>query len=167
MSLYLWHLTALILVTVVEHAAGLDRVAPHQPHFWLSTVVQLSVLIVVVIALVSVTAPLERVPVPWLEQVQLAASDTRWRTAAAVVGVVLCGVGFLVLAGTGMQGFPFGRVTRYAGLKLTPGLGMTLLTIGAVAARFGWTTARHTRAFVGGASKPCPTPPGHPKPLRT
>lgn len=55
---------------------------------------------------------------------------------------MVTGVGFLVLAGTGMGGFPFGRVTRYAGLRLTPGLGIALLTLGVLAARAGGRPAR-------------------------
>jgi hypothetical protein len=137
MTAYLWHLTALILVTVAEHALGLDRAPPHTPGFWWGTVVHLAVLLVAVVALVSVTAPLEFLPVPWLERPLAPVPDTIWRFATAATGAFMCGAAFLVLAGTGMRGFPFGRVTRYAGLELTPGLGLTMLVAGILAARAG------------------------------
>jgi len=137
MSAYLWHLTALVLVTIGEHALGLDRPAPHHPHFWIATVLHLGVLLGAVVVVVSLVAPLEWLPVPWLERLQTPGAGDRWRTATAAFGAFVCGAALLVLAGTGMQGFPFGRVTRYAGLELTPGLGLGLLTLGLLAARAG------------------------------
>jgi hypothetical protein len=145
MSAYLWHLTALILVAVVEHALGLDRTAPHAAGFWISTLLHTTVLLFVVVALVSLVAPLEYLPVPWLERAEPPAPPADWRTAAAVIGVLVTGIGFLVLAGTGMGGFPFGRVTRYAGLELTPGLGIALLALGVLAARAGGRPATTLR----------------------
>jgi hypothetical protein len=142
MSAYLWHLTALVLVTVGEHAIGLDRPAPHAPGFWIATIAHLAVMVVAVVTLVSVVAPLEWLPVRWLEDDRSPAADARWRMAAAVLGAFLCGVALLVLAGTGMQGFPFGRVTRYAGLELTPGLGIGLLALGMLTARAGGRPCR-------------------------
>jgi hypothetical protein len=50
---------------------------------------------------------------------------------------VLLAVGFLVLAATGMAGFPFSRSRIYAGVALTPGLGVILVTLGVVAVRAG------------------------------
>jgi hypothetical protein len=137
MSAYLWHLTALVIVTIGEHAFDLDRPAPHHANFWIGTAIHLAVLLLAVVALVSLVAPLEWLPVPWLERTRSAGPDTAWRTVAAVIGAFVCGVALLVLAGTGMQGFPFGRVTRYAGLKLTPGLGLGLLVLSLLAARAG------------------------------
>jgi hypothetical protein len=137
MSAYLWHLTALVLVTVGEHALDLDRPAPHHSHFWIATAIHLAALLLAVVALVSLVAPLEWLPVPWLDRTRSATRDAAWRTFVAVLGACMCGVALLVLAGTGMQGFPFGRVTRYAGLKLTPGLGLGLLALSLIAARAG------------------------------
>jgi hypothetical protein len=156
MSAYLWHLTALVLVTVAEHALGLDRPAPHLAHFWIATVMHLAVLLVAVVALVSLVAPLEWLPVPWLERSRSRAPAAVWRTVAAAIGAFVCGVALLVLAGTGMQGFPFGRVTRYAGLKLTPGLGMALLALGLLAARAGGRpqAPRAQREHTRGAAAP-------------
>lgn len=137
MTLYLWHLTALVLVTIAEHELGLDRPTRVGIGFWFATLAHLVVLLVAVIVMVSIAAPLEYRPVPWLERTRPAATDVRWRLAVEIVGAVATAVGFLVLAGTGMRGFPFGRVTRYSGLRLTPGLGLALLVAGVLAARAG------------------------------
>ena len=61
---------------------------------------------------------------------------------AAALGVVVLGVGFLVLAATGMGGFPFGHVTSFGGLPLTPGLGFVLVAAGAVLTRAGGSRVR-------------------------
>ncbi len=137
MTAYLWHLTALVIVTVLEHAVGLDRPAPHMPDFWLATVAHLAIMLVAVVVIVSIMAPLEWLPVPWLERWRAPAPDHAARLAAEMIGATLCGVALLVLAGTGMQGFPFGRVTRYAGLAFTPGLGMAMLALGVLLTRAG------------------------------
>jgi hypothetical protein len=58
-----------------------------------------------------------------------------WRTAAGLLGVVLLAVGFLVLAATGMAGFPWSRSRMFAGVALTPGLGFVFVVLGMLAAR--------------------------------
>ena len=135
MTLYLWHLTALIGVILTQHALGLDRPPVGDVWFWPATLVELSVCLVAVVTVVSLTAPLEYLPVPWLEWPRVPAPDRTWRTAAGQVGVVLLAVGFLVLAATGMAGFPFSRSRMYAGVALTPGLGIILVGLGMLAAR--------------------------------
>lgn len=137
MTLYLWHLTALVLVTIAEHQLGLDRPERIGLGFWLGTVVHLAVLLAAVTVLVSLAAPLEYRPVPWLERLRSPAPAARWRFILAAIGALTVAIGFLVLAGTGMRGFPFGRVTRYSGLRLTPGLGLGLLVLGTLTARAG------------------------------
>ncbi|MCJ7438093.1 MAG: acyltransferase [Acidimicrobiia bacterium] len=135
MTLYLWHLTALIGVIVTQHALGLDRPPVGDVWFWPTTLVELTVCLVAVVTVVSLAAPLEYLPVPWLEWPQVPAPDRAWRTAAGQAGVVLLAVGFLVLAATGMAGFPWSRSRMYAGVALTPGLGIILVVLGMLAAR--------------------------------
>jgi hypothetical protein len=135
MTLYLWHLTALIGVILTQHALGLDRPPVGDVWFWPATLVELSVCLVAVVTVVSLTAPLEYLPFPWLEWPRVPVPDRTWRTAAGQVGVVLLAVGFLVLAATGMAGFPFSRSRMYAGVALTPGLGIILVGLGMLAAR--------------------------------
>ena len=135
MTLYLWHLTAIFGVVVTQHALDLDRPLVSDAWFWPATLVELVVCLVAVVIVVSVTAPLEYLPVPWLERPRAPALDRVWRTVAGQASVVLLAVGFLVLAATGMAGFPFSRSRIYAGLALTPGLGIVLVVVGTLAAR--------------------------------
>ncbi len=88
-----------------------------------------------VVVLVSVAVPLEHRPLPWLERAGTRPGSSVWWTALSVLGVIGAGCGFLVLAATGMGGFPCSRVTTYAGLPLTPGLGFLLLALGVLAVR--------------------------------
>ena len=67
MTLYLWHLTALVIVTVAEHELHLDRGPVGPLRFWPATVVHLAFFLVVTVALVALMAPFERLPIPWLE----------------------------------------------------------------------------------------------------
>lgn len=136
MTLYLWHLTAVISVTVAEHHLGLDRPAVGTTWFWPATLAHVTVCLAAVLLVVSATAPLEHLPVPGLESAPKRALPSRF----AVAGVVLVAGGLLAFAATGMGGFPFSKVTRYAGIPLTPGLACALtaagvLTVRAAAAR--------------------------------
>ena len=135
MTLYLWHLTALIGVVLAQHALGLDRPPVGDVWFLPATLAELIVCLVAVVIVVSLASPLEYLPVPWLEWPRVAAPNRAWRTAAGQAGVVLLAVGFLVLAATGMAGFPWSRSRMYAGVALTPGLGIILVVLGMLAAR--------------------------------
>lgn len=135
MTLYLWHLTALIGVVVTQHALGLDRPPVGDVWFWPATLVELTVCLAAVVTVVSLAAPLEYLPVPWLEWPRAPAPDRAWRTVAGQASVALLAVGFLVLAATGMAGFPWSRSRVYAGVALTPGLGIILVVLGMLAAR--------------------------------
>lgn len=141
MTLYLWHLTALVLVTVVEHELGLDRDGIGTGWFWIGTAAHLMVFLAVTAVLVSLMAPFEHLPVPWLEPpsarvVRPGRAAMVWSVLAGM-GAVVSGVGLLVLAATGMAGFPWGRVTSYAAVPLTPALGMAMFLAGVLAARSG------------------------------
>jgi len=137
MTLYLWHLTALFAVVVIQHALGLDRPPVGNGWFWPATLGELVVCLAAVLVVVSLAAPLEYLRIPWLERVRPPAPDRAWRGVVGPVGVVLLAVGFLVLAATGMAGFPWSRSREYAGVALTPGLGIILVALGVLAARVG------------------------------
>ncbi|MFN8026083.1 MAG: acyltransferase family protein [Acidimicrobiia bacterium] len=142
MTVYLWHLTALLGVVEVEHLLGFHRGLVDGLDFWLGTVVHLVVALAAILLLVAVVVPFEHLPVPWLERPREHASDRAVWTVLAAFGVLVLGVGFLVLAATGMGGFPFDRVTSYAGLPLTPGVGFLLVAAGAVLTRTGGSHVR-------------------------
>jgi hypothetical protein len=133
MTLYLWHLTALIVVVVAQHALGLDRPPVDTAGFWAATVVYVAVALSAVVAVVAVAAPLEYLPVPWFEE----PAGPPWlhATALGCCGAVLLATGILTLAGTGMYGFPFSHTTTIAGLPVTPGVALIVATAGAVLVR--------------------------------
>jgi hypothetical protein len=135
MSLYLWHITAIILVTLAEHTLGLDRGHVSADWFWLSTLGHLAVTLVCVAGLVILVAPLEFLPIPWLER-----SPVRAKLKPAVstaVGVVVLALGLLAIAATGMSGFPFHRTVHYAGVPLTPGTALLAIAAGLLLLRRG------------------------------
>jgi hypothetical protein len=134
MTVYLWHLTALILLTVLEHVLGLDRPAPQDPWFWPATAVHVAVFLGLTVIVVLLAAPLEHRPIPWLERPTT--GDGRWRDAVAVVSVPVLAIGFLVISLTGMQGFP-NRVREYVGIPWTPAIALGVLLAGVLLARVG------------------------------
>ncbi len=132
MTLYLWHLTALVGVVAVEHALGWNRsLALGSGWFWMETALHMLATLCVAWILVSLFAPLEHRKISWLEAPRPGPAST----ALGVLSVVPCALGFLVLAATGLAGVPFGRVTSYDRFPLTPGLGLSLLAVGVWLAR--------------------------------
>ena len=135
MTVYLWHLTALLGVVEAEHLLGITRGVVDGPGFWMTTAVHLVVALAAVALLVAFVVPFEHLPVPWFERPRPHTDDRpRW-TALAAVAVVLCGVGLLALSATGMGGFASGRFTTYGGIPLTPEIGMAVLALGALLSR--------------------------------
>jgi hypothetical protein len=135
MTMYLWHLTGLIGLVLLEHQLGFDRGTDvGTGRFWLLTALHLVTALIIIWVLITVFAPLEMRPLPWLDT-----PPTRGGKGSNVgvgVGIFLCAAAFLVLSATGMAYFPFGKVTTYAGLPLTPGLGFILLATGTVVTRY-------------------------------
>ena len=134
MTVYLWHLTALIILTVLEHEFGLDRPAPQDAWFWPATIVHVAVFLACTVGVVLLAAPLEHLPIPWLERPTV--GDGPWRRFAAVVSVPVLAIGFLVISLTGMQGFP-NHVREYVGIPWTPAIALGVLLTGVLLARAG------------------------------
>lgn len=147
MTVYLWHLTALILLTVIEHLLGLNRPTPQDAWFWPATIVHVTVFLGLTVGVVLLAAPLEHLPIPWLERPTV--GDGPWRRFAAVASVPVLAIGFLVISLTGMQGFP-NHVREYVGIPWTPAIALGVLLAGVLLARAGGaspedriTTHRH------------------------
>lgn len=134
MTVYLWHLTALIVLTVVEHVLGLDRPAPHDLWFWPATLLHVAAFLALTVGVVLLAAPLEHLPIPWLERPTRGAGVGR--DAAAVISVPVLAIGFLVISLTGMQGFP-NHVREYVGIPWTPAIALGVLLGGVLLARVG------------------------------
>jgi hypothetical protein len=137
MTTYLWHLTALVGVTVLEHELHLDR-GPVGPFaFWLATALHILVFLIATAALVLLMAPAEHRPLPWLEPPPPKRGTAPGWSVIAGVGAIAAGCGLLSLSATGMGGFPFSRVTSYAQIPLTPGLGLVVFALGILITRAG------------------------------
>lgn len=135
MTIYLWHLTALVAVTAAEHALGIVRGRVDDLGFWITTVVHTVVIVTLAVVIVSLALPLEHRRLPWVEGAATRPGPSPWWTVVAILGVICVGGGFLALAATGMAGFPLSRVTHYLGLPLTPGTGFVLLATGVLVVR--------------------------------
>jgi len=96
MTLYLWHLPALLGVHLVFDYLGLAR-WPGQPHFFALGLAQLAVMAVLVSALFLVLRPLENRPLPLWDGGGVAKSGLR----SAAVGGLLCTAGAATLASAG------------------------------------------------------------------
>jgi len=89
MTLYLWHLLALIIIFAVSHALGHDRVASTQPGFWWLVAIQLVALYAFTCVLFWLLQPLENTPIPWWDAKTAPLTPRRqlvaWAGLAAIV----------------------------------------------------------------------------------
>lgn len=93
MTLYLWHMPALLAVHLAFDYLGIPRY-PGQSHFMLITLMQLLIMVAVVAVQFLVLRPLENNPLPGWDGAVTVASGRR----AAVVGVLLSVAGASILA---------------------------------------------------------------------
>ena len=93
MTLYLWHMPALLLMHLAFDYAGLDRY-PGQPNFLALSVIQLLIMLAVVGALFVALRPLENNPLPGWDGAIAVPPGPR----SAAVGVLLCVAGAATLA---------------------------------------------------------------------
>ncbi|MFD4355262.1 acyltransferase family protein [Nocardia sp. NPDC058518] len=93
MTLYLWHMPALLTVLVLSHLAGVDRTAPTEPGFWLLTAVQLTATAALTGALFLVLRGLENTALPWWDGPVAAVRGVR--SAATVLAVIAAGLAIL------------------------------------------------------------------------
>lgn len=102
MTLYLWHIPALLGVHLAFDLMGLPRY-PGQPHFLALSVVQLVVMAVLVAAVFVALRPLENNPLPYWDGGTVSGPGMR----SAAVGALLCVAGAATLAsvGWGLKGF--------------------------------------------------------------
>lgn len=156
MTLYLWHLPVLIAMVAVEHLVGLDRpvrwLGPDQaipgPGFWLWTAPYFVVYLASVVGVVRLMWPNELGTLPGWDRPARTSHDrtvaAEHRTAGlAAIGAALAGIGTLVLAATGLAGFPT-RVTHFAGVPLNAVVAIGLMVAGGLMVRrAGTTTTGH------------------------
>ena len=93
MTLYLWHMPALLFIHLGFDLAGLDRY-PGQPNFLALSIIQLSLMLAVVAVLFLALRPLENNPLPDWD----GAATTLTGSRSIAVGVLLCIAGAATLA---------------------------------------------------------------------
>lgn len=96
MTLYLWHIPALLGVHLAFDVIGLPR-HPGQPHFIVLSIAQLALMSVLVAALFVALRPLENKPLPYWDGGVITAPGGR----SAAVGLLLCVAGAATLASVG------------------------------------------------------------------
>jgi hypothetical protein len=140
MTIYLWHLAAMILALAVLGGLGIDLVG-YSTQGWLGPRLLFWALFAIfVTGLVWLMRPFEHLPVPWWDSVPHGrgrpGASYRVRAAVGAAGAALTSVGLLALAVTGLVGFPFGATSRYAGFAFTPGLALAVSLGGALLVRW-------------------------------
>jgi len=102
MTLYLWHLVALIIVFAASHVLGHDRVSTEQPGFWCLVAVQVLAVYALTCVLFWLLQPLENTPLPWWDA-KVAPLSTP-RAAVAWAGLLAIVVTNLMSAKEGLKG---------------------------------------------------------------
>lgn len=92
MTLYLWHIPALVGAILICHAAGLDAYDPAQPYFWPLLVLRAAVFAVVMSVLFVALTPAEHRALPWWDDA-ITATGAR----ATAMGVLVCAAGISIL----------------------------------------------------------------------
>jgi hypothetical protein len=97
MTLYLWHMPALLGLHLVFDYLGFPRIDPDAPDFVVVSAVQLIAMVILVGAAFTVLRPLENTALPGWDGGRVAGPGAR----SAAVGILLCGAGAATLASVG------------------------------------------------------------------
>jgi hypothetical protein len=142
MTIYLWHLPALTIITVTAHALGIDRPVSVRgdgvlipgdgfwlasPLYWISTLALVYLLVQMLWSTEHATFSLWHVSKDWRTNSTLA--DT-----ISACGVVGLGISMLLISGSGLAGFP-SREVEFAGLTWTPGFAIAMFALSAFVVR--------------------------------
>lgn len=128
MTLYLWHIPALLAMQLVFDYLGHPRYAASAPGFIALSVLQLGVMAIIVATVFVVLRPLENNPLPLWDGGYVAAPG--WRSAA--VGMLLCVASAATLASVGWG--PEGPGLYYVAAMLAALVGARYLATGQHAA---------------------------------
>jgi hypothetical protein len=131
MTLFLWHLTALVLAVLVLHPLGLTQPLPGSPTWWALRPLWLLVPAALLVPLVAVFSRLERPRPsgPAAVRVDPPPPAGRGRVLVAVAGTAALVVGLLGVAVGGIWPLP-GSPANLAGLQITPGASLLCLPAG-------------------------------------
>ena len=137
MTLYLWHLVALITSVLVVYLTGHNLVSYETPRWWVPRLIFWGTFIVLTVVLVRLLRPLEFMKLPWWDSAPVIRADAtpRWRGFMSIAGVIITSVGILELSVTGLVGFPFNSGINYAGFRFTPGIALIVILGGLILIR--------------------------------
>ena len=139
MSIYLWHLVALIFTLLTLRLLSMDLTGYSTPGWLGPRLLFWALFFAYTTALLWLTRPFEHMSLPWWDSTPDFSPTSSWpyrlRATLSVVGVVVVAVALLALSVTGLVGFPFNSTVRYAGFRLTPGLAIVLALLGMLVIR--------------------------------
>jgi hypothetical protein len=137
MTLFLWHLTALVLAVLVLHPLGLTEPAPGTPVWWALRPLWVLVPAALLVPLVGLFARFER-PRPSVHRrpgrcrlAGVGGATAGGTTAATALGIAAAILGLLGIAVGGIWPLP-GTAGDLVGIRIGPGVGLLLLGGGVV-----------------------------------
>ncbi|GAB08761.1 hypothetical protein GOARA_019_00440 [Gordonia araii NBRC 100433] len=92
MTLYLWHIPAIVATMLLLHIAGLDAYSPDQPHFWTLMAIRAAAFACVMSVVFVILLPAEHRRLPWWDDA-VEATGTR----ATAMGLLVCAAGIAIL----------------------------------------------------------------------
>lgn len=126
MTIYLWHITALVLSLLTLQRLGLNLVGFSTDGWVLPRLVFWACFAAYTTGLVWVARPWEHLHIPWWDSVPVHSPTRSWpyrlRGVVAVAGLLVVATGVLALSLTGLVGFPYNSSVSYHGVDVTSGL---------------------------------------------
>lgn len=134
MTIYLWHLVAMIFALLSLRAFSLDLPGYSTPGWVGPRLLFWALFVAYTVALVWLMRPFEHLQLPWWDAAPSHSPARSWpyrlRATISVVGVIVVAVAVLALSVTGLVGFPFNSSRSYAGFSFTPGLALGMALLG-------------------------------------
>jgi hypothetical protein len=142
MTIYLWHIPVLILISVLQRVLGLtapvtirDNLVVPVSGYGMWTAAHTVIFVLATVGVVRVLWITENGTLPlWDSRTRVPALPTWLQTVTASTGAFLCGVALLMVATTGLAGFPT-RIVTFDGIPLSSGLALLVLLFGAALVR--------------------------------
>lgn len=139
MTIYLWHIAALILALLTLQRFGLNLVGFSTDGWVLPRLVFWLCFAAYTSALVWLARPWEHLHIPWWDSVPVHSPTRsfpyRVRTLVSVAGMLVVATGILALSITGLVGFPYNSALSYHGVDVTSGIACGTALLGMVVVR--------------------------------
>jgi hypothetical protein len=149
MTMYLWHLPTLTLLTVLSHMLGMDRpllqnsagtIVPGE-NFWLWSILFWSICALAIYAVVQLLWFTEHIQVTWWDKPRTSQHPSTIANLFASVCITAIGLGLLLISGSGLAGFP-NRLVEFSGLSWTSGFAVSVLVSGVLGLRMAIVAGR-------------------------